>query len=128
MIERPGCSGSDQSDVEATLGTIRSLLEDDQVRLARQLAARAVADFPGDPEVERMHRVLRPGRVRRIAERVPDRRDAFRWLNESAADYRGQWVALTDEGLLAASPRLDELLRTIEARKLDNPPLVHFVA
>lgn len=51
------------TDPETMLDAIRSLIENENVAGARQLAAEAAAQFPDDPQIQRMHHFFRPRRV-----------------------------------------------------------------
>jgi Flp pilus assembly protein TadD len=46
----------DEAGPEVLLESIRSLIENEDVAGARQLAAEAVALFPDDPAIQQMHR------------------------------------------------------------------------
>jgi hypothetical protein len=102
------------------------------LRGAQRAAAEGHARFPEDPELARLHRLLtsRPARIVETTERLrqPDRTEALRWLDEHGASYRGQWVALGDKELLAASPDLDDLLQTLRSMSPSVLPLlIHLV-
>lgn len=113
---------------EALLASIRSLIENEDLAGARQLAAEAAAMFPACPPVQQMHRFLRPGRVVRSAHREPDRSRAFARLEEEAPRLSGRWVALSEDDVVASAESLQDLLSVIRPMTLEFPPLVHFVA
>lgn len=112
---------------ESFLDAISSTLEKGHLSEGREIAADGLSLFPGHPELERLYHGLRPVTVRRGTGNIPDRRQAFRWLQENIDRFRGQWVALSEERVVAASPSLDEVLRSVEAIPLKNPLLFHFV-
>jgi len=114
-------------DPETLQASIRSLLDSEDLAGARQLAAEAVALFPGDQVLEQMRHFLRPGRVVRSAALEPDRRRAFARLDEEAPKLRGRWVALSEDDVVASAETLKELLAVIQPMALNHPPLVHFV-
>ncbi|HEV2844205.1 MAG TPA: DUF5678 domain-containing protein, partial [Thermoanaerobaculia bacterium] len=57
----------------------------------------------------------------------PDRREAFDWIRKNSKNYRGQWIAVLDSRLVAASPKLSEVLDIIQKSRLEAPPVLHFV-
>lgn len=114
-------------DPESWVASIRSELESGAVRKAWHLATEGAAKFPGHEELDRLSRLLAPPVVTRGSGNVPDMSKAFQWLRENGARFRGQWVALSEEGLLAASSDYDELLRTIGSQNSDDSPIVHYI-
>ena len=56
-----------------------------------------------------------------------DRQDTFEWIWENEEKYKGQWIAVLGSDLIAASPELSEVLEAVKKRRLDLPPLLHFV-
>ncbi|HEX3527500.1 MAG TPA: hypothetical protein VH988_10555 [Thermoanaerobaculia bacterium] len=115
------------ADPQSLQASILSLIEREDVAGARQLAAEAVALFPGHSTLEQMHHFLRPGRVVRSAAREPDRSRAFARLAEDAEKLRGCWVALSEDDVVASAETLKELLAVVQPMALEYPPLVHFI-
>lgn len=112
------------STPEAFRAAVHAALEQESLRGAQAIAAQGHARFPADPELARLHRLLTLPSPRSVKKPLaPDRTAAFQWLEENAADYRGQWVALSGTGLVASAPSFGELQRAVEALRLDNPPL-----
>ena len=104
---------------------IGAALNNESLRGAQRIAAEGHARFPEDSELARLHRLLTLRPARNVSgPRSPDRTQAFQWLDEHREAYRGQWIALGDKGLLAASPDFNELYRTLEASAPDVLPLV----
>jgi hypothetical protein len=101
-------------------------LNNESLRGAQRAAAEGHARFPDDAELERLNRLLtlRPARSIPDGPRNPDRTQAFQWLEEHGEAYRGQWIALGDKGILAASSDFNELYRTLEDMSPDVLPLV----
>jgi hypothetical protein len=106
---------------------IRAYLNNGSLRGAKKVAAEGHSRFPDNPELERLNRLLTLSPARTVPGKNVNREKAFRWLDENETHYRGQWVALTDDGFLTSAPTLKELLRKIEAFGLDDPPLVHHI-
>ena len=117
----------DVAGPEALLESIRSLIENEDVAGARQLAAEAAALFPDDPAIQQTHHFFRPRRVAPSTALAPDRSRAFARLATEAPTLRGRWVALSEDDVIASADTLKELLALIEPIKLAFPALVHFV-
>ena len=121
--DEPERSG-EPSTPEAFRAAIHAALEQESLRGAQEAAARGHARFPDDPELARLHRLLTLPSPRSVKKPLaPDRTAAFKWLEENAADYRGQWVALSGTGVVASAPSFGELQRAVEALHLDSPSL-----
>jgi hypothetical protein len=115
------------ADPESWMDAIRSLIEQEDLAGAKQLAAEAVALFPDDPSIQKMHHFFRPYKVARSEARAPDRSRAFARLDEEASRLRGRWVALSEDDVIASAGTLKELLSIIQPIALDFPALVHFL-
>jgi hypothetical protein len=109
------------------LNSVRSLIEQENVAGAKELAAEVAALFPDYPPAQQMHRFFRPRKVARSAAREPDRRRAFARLDEEAPRLRGRWVALSADDVVASAETLKELLALVEPMALEFPPLVDFI-
>jgi len=122
-------SGHVASTPEEFVQAVRDLLNDASPTRAQRIAAEGHLRFPDHPELERLSRLLTLRPVRAVPRdgRKRNREKAYRWLDENESHYRGQWVALTDEGFLTAAPSLDELLDKIKAFDLEESPLVHHI-
>lgn len=120
---------SDPSTPEEFLAAVHALLDDASPTRAQRVAAEGHARFPEHAELERLCRLLTlpPPRMVPSDGKKRNREKAYRWLNENEIHYRGQWVALTDDGFLASAPTLDELMAKIEAIGPEEPPLVHHI-
>lgn len=115
---------------ETLLKEIQRIFESGTLRGAREVAERGLALFPDHPELRRLHHALRPAEVKVVSDpdayRVPDRKESFEWLRQNWGKYPRQWVAVLGSELIAASPKLAEVLKVIEERHLDAPPVLHF--
>jgi hypothetical protein len=115
------------ADPESWMDAIRSLVGEQDLEGAKQLAAEAVALFPDHPEIRQAHHVFRPYKASRSPVLEPDRRRAFARLKELAPGLRGLWVALSEDDVIASAETLKELLAIIEPIKMAYPALVHFI-
>ena len=107
---------------------IRKLLERDRVKAARLLLDLALAQGTSSSGLYSLARVLAPPRVRRSPRRDVVRTAEYRWLSLNAAGYRGHWVAVEGDRLLAHAPSLKKLLSIL--RQLEGPhsPLLYRVS
>ena len=80
---------------------IRTLIEKDRVVQARALTSEALEANPEDPDILRLHEVLKPprGKPRRITD--ADRSEEFQWMIANRDAYRGRWVAVDGNRLVA---------------------------
>lgn len=117
------------STPEEYRAAIHAALDKESLRGAQRAAAEGHAKFPDDPELARLNRLLTFRPARSVPGPLsPDRTEAFRWLEEHGEAYHGQWIALGDKGLLAASSDLDDVLRTLKEISPDVlPVLLHLV-
>lgn len=116
------------SSAEEYVETIRSLLANGEAGAARRTAAEGAARFPDDPWLKKTHRIINPNRITSEPADAPDRTLEFAWLREHAARYRGRWVALLKDELLASAPNLETVLNKIRERDLEARALVHRIA
>jgi hypothetical protein len=57
-----------------------------------------------------------------------DRKDEYRWLAIHGPAFRGQWVAVAGESLLAHAGSLQGLVEALKAGEHDRTPLVCRIA
>ena len=61
----------------------------------------------------------------RQGRKVPDESDALEWLSANLEDlnreYAGNWIAISDNAVVAASTTLQRLLSLIDERRIQNP-------
>lgn len=106
---------------------IRSLLASGQAGAARRTVAEGAARFPNHPWLEKTNRIINPGRIVSKPADAPDRTREFAWLREHSVRYRGQWVALVADELLASGQELEDVLQELRARGLESQSLVHHI-
>jgi hypothetical protein len=91
------------------------------------VAEQGLALFPDDPELQRLHHVLRPFEVRVSSYwKTPDPRPNYEWLKKNARKYRGKWVGLDRGELVAAADTLEEVLQAFGDRD-PRGTLVHHI-
>jgi hypothetical protein len=96
---------------------IQKLLEVADLRGARKLLAEARERGSSESDLEQLERLLAPPRQELRPASDFDRSAEIRWLEEHWEEYRGQWVALLHDELLAHGT-LDEVTAELKA----NPP------
>jgi hypothetical protein len=104
---------------------VQQLVETDRIPAARRVLQALPLALQNDPVVRRLRAVLAPPVVRRTERRDRDRRAEYDWLKTQAHRYRGQWVAVSKEKLLAAAPTLRELREQLGTLRLTERPLLH---
>jgi hypothetical protein len=89
--------------------------------------ARKLFEFARDliPAESKLSAVLAPPRTKRSDKRDMDRSADFRWLDENSTKFRGQWVALVGERLVASSDTLKKLLASLDQEVFEINPLIH---
>jgi len=117
-------AGSDDSSYGSR---IQKLVEQDRVGGARQLVEEALRERPNDLDLLSWKEVLAPGRV---FGRKPVNFEGTaeqRWIAEEAGRYKGQWVAVLGNELLAHAPTLQELSTKLKQLSPPKLPVVHHV-
>ncbi|MBI3920011.1 MAG: hypothetical protein HY318_01235 [Armatimonadetes bacterium] len=119
-------------DVMATpsnyLRALRILLRQGEAYTARLLAVKAHQRFPSNARIAKIYKVLRPPTARYTTGKAIDRSREIQWLREHREEYKGQWVVLSGDRLVAASEDLSEALEEAKNDKLEERPLLHQVS
>jgi Family of unknown function (DUF5678) len=131
-LDFPQDYNSESHTPEGLLGDgLRSFPYADLIRehLARGriLAAQKLLEFARDmiPSDSKLIKALAPPRITRIDSRDVDRTREFRWLTSNGAKYRGQWVALVGDNLVASAATLAKLLSELRSSPPPSKPLIH---
>ena|SRR5215210_2436547 len=107
---------------------IRELVEQDRVGAARALLTEALERGDSGEDLSLWREILAPAKVRKSSkERDFDRTPEIHWLTQHGRKYRGQWVALLGEELLAHSPSLNAVVVALEKNKPKRRPLLHYI-
>jgi hypothetical protein len=115
----------ERDEVRPYVVGLKDLIEHEQIAAARRMLGALPLRFLDDPEVNRLRKVLAPPTVRKTEKRDIDRRSEYDWIRSNQQAYRGQWVALDGDRLLAAAASLRELRERLRALQLTHPPLIH---
>lgn len=108
---------------------IRVLVEKDKILAARKLLDLALRNSPTDPALEAWRRVLSPPRVLDRAARAnnSERTEEFQWFERDAEGYRGRWVAVEHDRLVAEAATLQELMSMLRAIEPKPNPIIHHI-
>ncbi len=109
--------------ISAYAAQVLALIEEGQLVQARAMVQEALEQHPQDPELLSLREVLSPprGRPRSIID--ADRSEEFEWITTNRDSYRGRWVAVDGNSLVAEAHSFAELQSRL--RNLAGTPLVH---
>jgi hypothetical protein len=114
-----------EPDVRAFIVTALRLVETEQLAAARRLL-NAMPDYVlSDPTMVRLKALLAMPAVKPVDRRDFDRRQEYEWLRAQGARFRGSWVALDGDRLLASASTLGELRRILREIAPPRAPLLH---
>lgn len=102
---------------------IWALVENQNLTAARKL----LAELPDEPQYLQLRTLLRPPTTSKASRRDRERGAEYQWLREHASAYRGRWVAILGNELVASAATLRELRNSLRSTPLPSVPLVHFV-
>ena len=106
---------------------VRKLIEVGEVDSARRVLAVAQQAEAVDPECRRLARFLEPPTARAHPARGSSSDPELDWISAHGHEYRGCWVAVLGDDLLASAGTLRELLRVVRAAAPTRPPLIHAI-
>jgi hypothetical protein len=125
MVQALKIAPTDESQLYVS--RIRALVEEGRVREARALVKEALLSNPSEPGLQNWSEVLAPAKVRTAPPGTGmdfDRSAEIRWLELHWEEYRGEWVALLHDELLAHGT-LDEVMAQLEAVDPKAQALLH---
>jgi hypothetical protein len=114
-----------RTDIASFVSVIRDLIEREQIAIARRTLEATPIGLSEDPAMRRLRRVLAMPTTRAIARSDVDRGRAYEWLRQHGHQHRGRWVAVGEDGLLAAATTLRELRERLRASAPAVAPLIH---
>ncbi len=106
---------------------IRSLIEREQIGVARRMLDAIPASLVNDGRIARLRRVLGRPELKVSARRDTDRSREYQWIRDNKQRYHGRWVALGEGRLLAEAGSLRELLERLKSLQPGQPPLLHHI-
>ena len=109
------------------LENAKSLLNAQRIQDARDTLQRGADLHPNDKNIAQLLRAISPGRVTKVKGTAPNRNREVAWIRRHGDKYRGQWVAVNGDDLLATANSLNNLLEKIKRRNgKSNSPLIHY--
>jgi len=124
--EPPPAQGVAAENMEITYRVALSLMESEQITLARRALDSLPVGELGDSLIVRLRTMLAVPAAKTSQKRDIDRTLDYQWIRDHAQDYRGQWVAVNNGQLLAAATSLRELLDHV--KHLKYRPLLHQIS
>ena len=92
------------------LANARWLLAERRIRDACYVLRRGATRYPEDEKIAKLLWAISPGRVRKRQGRSPGFRQEVDWLLKHGHQYRGQWLAVKGDRLVASADTLDKLI------------------
>lgn len=117
----------ERRSVERFLEEIHEQTRAGEIRTAQRLVREAAAQYPEDPELREAYRILSDGRATPRPRTGRSLRDEYRWLKSPPAEFRGRWVALIGDRVVAVADTLRELRQSLPSR-LEQAPLAVQIA
>ena len=114
--------------IEITYRVALSLMEREQITLARKALDALPVGQLGDPIITRLRKMLSVPVTKTSEKRDIDRALDYQWIRDHAQDYRGQWVALDNGELLGTATSLRELLDRVKPLRSEHRPLLHQIS
>ena len=109
------------------LENAKRLLNSQRIQDARDTLQRGAELHPNDKKIAHLLRAISPGRVTTVEGTAPDRSREAAWIRRHGDKYRGQWVAVNGNDLVATATSLNTLLEKLKRRNgKGNSPLVHY--
>jgi len=105
------------------------LLSKQQVRDARDVLQLGAASYSEDEKIASLFRAISPGQVKKNKGSTPNRQQEMDWLQKHGHKFRGQWVAVKGDVLVASATTLDELI--VEVKRLGDgrtAPIIQKIA
>ena len=104
---------------------VKHLLGQQKIRDARRTLELASVRYPADAQIASLLRAISPGRVSPTGRAAASRERETAWIRQHGHKYRGQWIALDEDRLIAFAPTLKELLADMDATdEREEPPFI----
>ena len=116
-----------RDDVGNYESRIQKLVAEDRVERARKLVEEALRESPDDPTLLGWKEVLAPGHV--FGRRPVNLEGSAeqKWFASHSGQYKGQWVAVLSEELLAHAPTLQELSTRLKKLAPESLPVIQHI-
>ncbi len=107
---------------------LHQLIERGQIGDARRLTAEAARRFPEHPRIQLARRTLEAGKATANPWSQETASAEIAWLDDPPEETRGKWVALIGGELVGIGDSAAELVETVTSKKLDQLPVVQYIA
>lgn len=112
-------------DVLPFLMAVRQCIEAEQLLVAREMLNVASPDILSNPLVKHLRALLAPPVIKRVEKKDIDRSREYEWIRTESRKYRGKWVALQGESLVATATTLRELRQRLQTQPPAQTPFIH---
>lgn len=110
------------------LGEVKSLLSKGELVKARQSLERAlIAGQKFSDPLLKLNDALALEKVVTRSVTSPDRKSEATWIKTNRAAYKGKWVAVLGEQVVASGDTFKEVLAAIKQKGLSLMPVIHHV-
>ncbi len=117
-----------EPDEGVFINEIRELVSENRIHSARQKLNEGLKIYPDSKKLLKCYEVLRPPKI--ISNSLPagkNRKKERQWLKKHSDEYKGNWVALYDDILIAKHPDLKQVLKKAKKKYQLNDILLHFI-
>ena len=110
--------------------SVKELLDQHKIRAARRALEVGLIHDPLNLQAAKLLRAISPGRVSPTGKASSSRERETVWIKRHGQKYRGKWIALDEDKLIAFADTLKELLAILDAGSDQKEPpfIVHLVS
>ncbi len=113
---------------EDVLERLRQLVAEDRLIAVRQLSVEAAHWFPEHGKIQLARRVFSEAEATPNPFVQPTTAAEIEWLNNPPEETRGKWVALVGSELVGLAETLEDLVKKIAGKNLQQLPVVQQIA
>ncbi len=95
---------------------VKHLLDQHKIRDARNALEIGLSRYPASRQIASLLRAISPGRVSPTGWALSGRERETAWIKQHGHKYRGKWIALDKDHLIAFATTLSELLANLDTR------------
>jgi len=104
---------------------VKHLLDQKNIRDARRTLEIGSSRYPENRQIASLLRAISPGRVSPTGWTSTGRERETAWIKQHGHEYRGKWIALDEDRLIAFAATLSELLANMDTRtEPKKPPFI----
>lgn len=110
------------------IARVKLLLEQQKIREARRTLEIGSSRHPANRQIASLLRAISPGQVSATGRTSSGRDRETAWIKQHGHEYRGKWIALEEDCLIAFAATLNELLACLETgAERKKPPFVQLL-